>query len=976
MATFKFGRDINIHWNGYDIKGPADTVFSIPDQLYEEFEGDLRGAEPTLTWIDTNEFQTLSNAVSVTELGGSYPIESTATSSGKIISIVSTSASSGYVLTANGAGGVTWSTLPADATGITNVIGTSPISAAVSGSSATISLTANYQTSGNYVSSVSATSPITASISTAGLLSVGISASSISAASAAATRTEIRNDSGATLLRGQVVYLYGSSGLVPTVRLALADDDLTSANTFGIVESNISNNTNGYVTNVGRLDGLDTSGFADGVALWLSPTIAGAVQTTKPTGPSHGVLVGFVIKGGSVGAGEIYVYIKNGVEIDEVHDVNISGISNGHALIWSSSASVWQNSLIGSASISTGSITSGHISAGAVGSSAIATGSINSTHLGASSVISSKIATAAVTSGHIAAGAVGSAALTTGAVTSSSIAASAITSGHISAGAVGTAAISSGSATSGQVLTANGSSGVSFATLLTNGFTGNQTVTQTVINGSLLSTEYASATIANSAHYPAIAVDKANNIAWIVQGLDSIRKVNMATNSVMATISLSLNSVDSIERITDIAFGASKLIAVTGSSTALGRARYFVVDASAMTVQNSGNIKASLGTTNLTAFSRPTAQYDGQLGQFTVLISHTTTSTGSGSAAAVNSTFRVVHPTTYATRYHLRQVADYTAGADFALTAASTVCHPVWLAGVSRWAFGVGNGYVEFWSDSGASSAFLTKTGENRGLQNLGAVTDIKINSSTNSTFMYFTQVNTITDESYENIKQFYTSAVTANINGNVTSTTASSANVSAGIGGGSLGYGYGTQGDCDITEYNGETYIAFGGDVLLSTVNINSYTSDYGTNALSLASTGSNTTTRGQSLSASSVNRFNNSTKIYHDGTNLVVLYGRSSGTNHIKKAIVGTPTGTFYPFGISNTRPYLHFRKTDPYVLTNVSQITELTFVGTQDAIYTNGTNTGIFHVGTSSGMAYYASPNFIGTNGTISFTGATVS
>ena len=181
MATFRFvGRDINIHWNGYDIKGPAGTVFSIPDQLYEEFEGDLRGAEPSLEWIDTNEFLTLTNAVSVTTLSGSYPIEATSTSSGKEISIVSTSASSGYVLTANGAGGVTWSTLPADATGITNIIGTSPISAAVSGTTATISLNANYQTagsyqaSGNYASSVSATLPISASLSTAGEVSISI----------------------------------------------------------------------------------------------------------------------------------------------------------------------------------------------------------------------------------------------------------------------------------------------------------------------------------------------------------------------------------------------------------------------------------------------------------------------------------------------------------------------------------------------------------------------------------------------------------------------------------------------------------------------------------------------------------------------------------------------------------------------------------------------------------------------------------
>jgi hypothetical protein len=181
VATFRFvGRDINIHWNGYDIKGPAGTVFSIPDQLYEEFEGDLRGAEPSLEWIDTNEFLTLTNAVSVTTLDGTFPISSTSTSSGRNISIVSTSASDGFVLTANGSGGVAWEALPADATGITNIIGTSPISAAVSGTTATISLNANYQTagsyqaSGNYASSVSATLPISASLSTAGAVSISI----------------------------------------------------------------------------------------------------------------------------------------------------------------------------------------------------------------------------------------------------------------------------------------------------------------------------------------------------------------------------------------------------------------------------------------------------------------------------------------------------------------------------------------------------------------------------------------------------------------------------------------------------------------------------------------------------------------------------------------------------------------------------------------------------------------------------------
>ena len=115
MATFKFDHDIDIHWNGYEIVGPAETVFSIPDQLYEEFESDLRSVEPSLTWIDTNEFLTLSNSVSVTGLSGEIPISITSTTSGKLISITSGTASSGYLLTADGVGGVAFS--PAAETG-------------------------------------------------------------------------------------------------------------------------------------------------------------------------------------------------------------------------------------------------------------------------------------------------------------------------------------------------------------------------------------------------------------------------------------------------------------------------------------------------------------------------------------------------------------------------------------------------------------------------------------------------------------------------------------------------------------------------------------------------------------------------------------------------------------------------------------------------------------------------------------------
>jgi len=86
VATFTFGRTVDIHWNGFEVVGPAGTVFSIPDQLYEEFNDDIFPVEPTLVWIDTNEFLTLSNSVSAATLSASLPIALTTSSTGKTIS--------------------------------------------------------------------------------------------------------------------------------------------------------------------------------------------------------------------------------------------------------------------------------------------------------------------------------------------------------------------------------------------------------------------------------------------------------------------------------------------------------------------------------------------------------------------------------------------------------------------------------------------------------------------------------------------------------------------------------------------------------------------------------------------------------------------------------------------------------------------------------------------------------------------------
>lgn len=389
MATFRFvGRDINIHWNGYDIKGPAGTVFSIPDQLYEEFESDLRGAEPSLEWIDTNEFLTLTNAVSVTSLDGVFPISVSTTTSGKNVAIASTSALDGYVLTANGSGGVAWEPLPGDATGITNIIGTSPISAAVSGTSATISLTASYassthnhdgtyQPSGTYVTGVVGTSPISSSGTTSITLTLDQSliTAAASAVNAQTVRTYVKNTTGTTIPLGSAVYVSGATGDNALITLATATSETGSSKTLGITSEAIANDAFGYVVESGYLTGINTSGVSAGTPVWLGTT-AGSLHfgTQPPSEPNHSVYLGVVIREQQIN-GSILVKVQNGYELNELHDVFTTGVSTSLPLVYSSASSGWIAQALTSVAIADNAVVSSKIIDGAVGTAKISSGS-------------------------------------------------------------------------------------------------------------------------------------------------------------------------------------------------------------------------------------------------------------------------------------------------------------------------------------------------------------------------------------------------------------------------------------------------------------------------------------------------------------------------------------------------------------------------------------------------------------------------
>jgi len=134
----------------------------------------------------------------------------------------------------------------------------------------------------------------------------------------------IYNNTGATLTDGQIVVVEGSQGQRLTVRLAQANSDLNSATILGMVTEPIPNNTEGFIAVYGIVHGVNTQNIDDGTILWLSPTTPGAYTATKPVGRDHPVMVGYVVKGKSVGGDSIYVHVQNGYKLNELHDVLIT----------------------------------------------------------------------------------------------------------------------------------------------------------------------------------------------------------------------------------------------------------------------------------------------------------------------------------------------------------------------------------------------------------------------------------------------------------------------------------------------------------------------------------------------------------------------------------------------------------------------------------------------------------------------------
>jgi hypothetical protein len=128
-----------------------------------------------------------------------------------------------------------------------------------------------------------------------------------------------RNTTGLQMTDGQVVKVIGSQGNNPTIALAQADTVENARGVIGVVTQVIDNNSNGFVSLIGKVRDLtlDSGTYTEGDLLYLSSTVAGGLTKVRP---DIGVAIGRVIatSNGGNNAGVLEVSIDSEVAVHEL----------------------------------------------------------------------------------------------------------------------------------------------------------------------------------------------------------------------------------------------------------------------------------------------------------------------------------------------------------------------------------------------------------------------------------------------------------------------------------------------------------------------------------------------------------------------------------------------------------------------------------------------------------------------------------
>jgi hypothetical protein len=190
----------------------------------------------------------------------------------------------------------------------------------------------------------------------------------------------VRNNTGSSLLAGTPVYASGITVGSNRIEVSphVADGNVREVRFMGLMMEDCSAGINGYATHFGYIKNIDTRGDAttngttnklwttgepywtEGDILYVHPTVTGKLTKIEP---KHSISVAIILNRHQ-NQGKLFVRPTSYGHLNDNHDVNVSGATNGQFLQYNSSTDYWVPSSSGnftSLSVnSTGVSISGH----------------------------------------------------------------------------------------------------------------------------------------------------------------------------------------------------------------------------------------------------------------------------------------------------------------------------------------------------------------------------------------------------------------------------------------------------------------------------------------------------------------------------------------------------------------------------------------------------------------------------------------
>lgn len=189
----------------------------------------------------------------------------------------------------------------------------------------------------------------------------------------------VYNAEATTLTKGTVVRVSGSQGGRIAVKRADWASEASSFGTLAFMAESVSAGAEGWAMTEGSLRGVDTSAFTGGQLIFLGSS--GSYTATIPTAPSHSVRLGYAQKI-NASTGIIYIKIDNGYELEELHNVLISGSAKGDLLMYDGVDWINTKQLTGSYAV-TGSLTATSFTGSLLGTASWAQNAVTASYVAA-----------------------------------------------------------------------------------------------------------------------------------------------------------------------------------------------------------------------------------------------------------------------------------------------------------------------------------------------------------------------------------------------------------------------------------------------------------------------------------------------------------------------------------------------------------------------------------------------------------------